>query len=444
MKKLLKLVFIAVIAGVTYKYLSEKDIKLSELLVKAKEWVADAARDIDEKVKKDAIVSPFAGGQGDVNDDSRSAYDSYSSGLPGYGVETGKNDYSGSSDNGPRYSEENSSNSTDADEAGAEEYLIEEKIFPGSERFPELDRIARETTEQQEASMATLVDWLTRHASDDLGKERLIFTWIATHVAYDDYGFNTGNYSDTSPEGVFRNRVSVCHGYSELFTALCRLAGLEAVTVIGYAKGITYSPGSSFSDTNHAWNAVKINGEWKLVDVTWSAGYGKAVHGKLVTVSEFTDYWFNPRPDEVIFSHLPEDESWQLIEPHITKYQFENIPYVSSLFFSMGFNGSQCLPAVLNGTISGLPEAYLVSGNIRVISMPYDRRIPSGKKIKLRVRADEGVKIAWKNGGNITDMKKEGNEYSAVIRTVPGELKLMASSEGDGMSYWGVLEYTVE
>jgi len=54
-----------------------------------------------------------------------------------------------------------------------------------------------------------------------------------------------------------------------------KLAGLQIEVVKGYAKGVSYRVGSTFSDTNHAWNAIKIgeNGSFLMqhgqLDMAW-------------------------------------------------------------------------------------------------------------------------------------------------------------------------------
>ena len=245
-------------------------------------------------------------------------------------------------------------------------------------------------------------------------------------------------------EAVLRNRVGVCQGYSNLFNELAKLAGLESAVVTGYAKGISYTPGERFSQTNHAWNAVRVDGEWKLLDVTWAAGYGKGVNGRLVTVMQFEDYWFNTCPEEFIFTHFPEDESFQFNQPRINLARFENMPYASSRYFKLGFNGRHCFPAVISGTLNGFPQAYGVRDDIRMLSMPSGSIIPAGSNIKVRIQSDSAVKIAFRNSGRISNMTREGNEFSAVIRTTPGPLCLMANFGGDGGTYETFLEYEVE
>ena len=70
-------------------------------------------------------------------------------------------------------------------------------------------------------------------------------------------------------EGVhtLRNAIikgsCVCDGYSKAFRFLCKAAGIDCIIVIGTAKN------SSGRVDSHAWNKVKIDGNWYSMDVTW-------------------------------------------------------------------------------------------------------------------------------------------------------------------------------
>ena len=60
----------------------------------------------------------------------------------------------------------------------------------------------------------------------------------------------------------------VCNGYAMATFYLCNKAGVET----RFIRGI----GGNDTKVNHAWNAVKIDGKWYNIDVTWDdkGGFG--------------------------------------------------------------------------------------------------------------------------------------------------------------------------
>lgn len=98
----------------------------------------------------------------------------------------------------------------------------------------------------------------------DLQKEKAIHDYIVTHTAYDYDNYLKGSLPGEvfNDYGVLINGKAVCEGYSKAMLKLMRMAGLEAKAVVGYGlDGSNKIP--------HAWNMVKINGAYTLVDATW-------------------------------------------------------------------------------------------------------------------------------------------------------------------------------
>ena len=128
-----------------------------------------------------------------------------------------------------------------------------------------------------------------------------------------------------------------------LYITLCgyffSYAGLHCKTISGYAKGAEYKPGMKFTGEQgqHSWNAVLVNGAWRLVDCHWAA---RRLVGKKVTPEnvryELDEYYFMPDPHQLIFTHFPDDLSWQLLERPISLGDFENLVPVKSAFFKYG------------------------------------------------------------------------------------------------------------
>ena len=163
--------------------------------------------------------------------------------------------------------------------------------------------------------------------NNEMEKVRTIFTWAAHKIRYDDHSYNANTIKAMSAEEVISKKRAVCDGYSTLFQALCEEAGFECRKIYGYSKGYGYSPGDQMTEADHAWNAIHVEEKWYLMDVTWASGYGVTKNGKLTSVSEFDDYWFDVNPKEFIFTHMPEESKWQFI-PH-------SYPFPSSLNYHM-------------------------------------------------------------------------------------------------------------
>lgn len=310
--------------------------------------------------------------------------------------------------------------------------------------FETQDQHASSAPDYHHTTIEKLVNYLVKPTNGDMEKARVIFTWIARNISYDDDGYNRGNYGDCTPESVFSSGKAVCQGYSELFKQMGNLAGLEIELIKGYAKGLSYSVGSTFYDTNHAWNAIKIDGKWRLFDVTWAAGYGTGVNGKLKSFKKFNDYWFDADPQAFIFSHLPEDSKWQLTDVTISKSNFEHFPYVQNNYFEMGFDGASCLRNVLNGSLIEFPTAYAMEDvNARVVSMPYQKKLESEKALMIRISSIKATDIAVINNGHWAHLKRKGKEFSGVFKPHSGKLSLEVKTDPNSHTYSTMLEYEV-
>jgi hypothetical protein len=209
-----------------------------------------------------------------------------------------------------------------------------------ADRFAAADALADSAPAAAEQSVAALAAYLAQAGPDELTKARALFRWIAGHIAYDVAGLRSGSYGDLSPDGVLRSRSSVCEGYARLGEALGTAMGLQIQVVAGWSKGYGYTSGQRFDGpTNHAWNAVRIGGQWRLMDATWGAGY---LDQRSQFVRRFQEHYFLTAPEVFVFDHLPQDPQWQLLERPISASEYENLVYLRPMFFLAGFRiGSQ-------------------------------------------------------------------------------------------------------
>jgi hypothetical protein len=203
--------------------------------------------------------------------------------------------------------------------------------------FSSIDRYALAAPSAKEKSVKRLAKYLADGAENDFERVRAVYRWITANIGYDVEAYYSSQTPNDKPEHTLRTRSSVCEGYSKLFAELSNRMGVETVRVSGNCR--TYCPAGKMLDTSHAWNSVKIDGMWWLVDSTWGAGHltwNEA--GEQVFEREFKEFYFLPRPSRLIYSHFPQDPSWQLLEQQLTRKEFENRVQISQSFFTLGYS----------------------------------------------------------------------------------------------------------
>jgi len=200
----------------------------------------------------------------------------------------------------------------------------------GGDEFAAIDAHALAASASDARSASSLAAYLTRPARDDREKARAIFRWIAHYISYDRALL--GKPAD--PESVLKQRRAVCTGYAVLFKALAEASGLEAEIVEGHSKDAGYQVGRTAGTTpNHAWNAVKIDGQWRLLDCCWGAG---RFDGSGRFVRRFTDHYFLTPPERFAADHFPENARWQLLDPPISGEDYLNRARLKPAFFECG------------------------------------------------------------------------------------------------------------
>ena len=207
---------------------------------------------------------------------------------------------------------------------------------------------------------------------------KAVFDWVTDNIRYDvgklnnikkgKKPFKKGKYKNAEEyekarlEKVIRTKKGVCEDYSLLFHEILTELGYKSFIVTGLSK-----KKGKVDRTGHAWNAVFVDGSWKLYDATWGAGYVK--EGKRF-VKKYFPQWFETDPNVMVESHFPYDPIWQLSENPMTYDDFEkgNQPTASESPFD--YNGlieayfTQERKAQLQGELSRL-ESY--GGKTRLI-----------------------------------------------------------------------------
>ena len=161
----------------------------------------------------------------------------------------------------------------------------------------------------------------------------LVYKWLSQNVVYDCYGLNHGGI-DFTEQGTYNKGKGVCAGYAAIYETMCDSLGLESEYVVGYSKGAGFIPGVIPRQSDHAWNSVKIDGQYYLVDSTWGSGSCDGDN----YVQNFRDFYFCTNPQAFIRSHLPEEQQWQLVSPTISLETFVNMLLLNDAFYENGFS----------------------------------------------------------------------------------------------------------
>ena len=101
-------------------------------------------------------------------------------------------------------------------------------------------------------------------------KELSLHDILAQNVLYDDVAKDNllkFHARSNTILGVLFYKTAVCEGIAKTFKFLLNALDIKCIIACGKAKGETEN--NSESDTKHAWNIVKIDGQPYHVDLTW-------------------------------------------------------------------------------------------------------------------------------------------------------------------------------
>ncbi|MGN0438398.1 MAG: transglutaminase domain-containing protein [Lachnospiraceae bacterium] len=112
-------------------------------------------------------------------------------------------------------------------------------------------------------AISSIISSQIKDGMSDYEKELALHDYLVLHCRYSD-NVNQDEKSDIyRAYGALVNQDAVCNGYAEAMHILLRCVGIESKFVVGYGK----TPDDEWIE--HAWNLVKLDGEWYHLDSTW-------------------------------------------------------------------------------------------------------------------------------------------------------------------------------
>ncbi|KAF1969731.1 glutamyl-tRNA synthetase [Bimuria novae-zelandiae CBS 107.79] len=187
--------------------------------------------------------------------------------------------------------------------------------------------------------------YVCRPYRSDVQRLRAIFTWVSERIAWED-DFE----GEIDTRHVLQSKRGCPHEIAVIVAEMCASVGLHAEVVRGYLK----APGEpldfeSVGRPNHFWNAVIVDGEWRIMDCSL-AGPTNPKRAQYSNVSsQVAETWyFLARPMEICYSHVPLVPEQQHICPPQPHDVLMALPCATPTYFKHQLNMADFDTSLLN------------------------------------------------------------------------------------------------
>ncbi|PBP23430.1 variant SH3 domain-containing protein [Diplocarpon rosae] len=177
-------------------------------------------------------------------------------------------------------------------------------------------------------SLAT--GFVCRPYRSDVQRLRAIFTWVSEKITWEE-DFE----SEPDSRRVIQTKRACAEEVALLVMEMCAAVGIHAEVVRGYLK----TPGEipeigPMPRPNHWWNAVIVDGEWRIMDCSLAA----PSHPRRALYSSGSgqmaeSWWFLTRPSEICWTHIPQQHHQQHICPPMAHEILLALPCACPPFF---------------------------------------------------------------------------------------------------------------
>lgn len=265
------------------------------------------------------------------------------------------------------------------------------------------------------------------------GQAEAIYKWLCLNIAYD-----TEHKVHTADE-CWSERKGVCQAYCELFYRLGEPLGLKCTMI----PGVTKNSDGVISDQGHAWLLVEVEDGGILIDPTWGAGGTK--DGTFIR-SDNDMQWFDVDPYWMIFTHHPDDSTFQFIDEPIDREAFVTLPYLKPTLGSYGWDGKSFYTKYRNGELTSLPLIYSVHAkDLYIKDVPLQAELDPGQYYTFKIAKRTSSTMALVHDGEFVYQDRWHDEDSCYticyMPVAAGPLRIMVARP-DG-NYSTAIEYTV-
>jgi hypothetical protein len=287
--------------------------------------------------------------------------------------------------------------------------------------------------------------FVCRPYRSDVQRLRAIFTWVSERIAWED-DFE----GDVDTRRVIQSRRACCEEIAILVMEMCTAVGIHAEVVRGYLK----TPGESLdldinivARPNHWWNAVIVEGEWRILDCTLANPSNPKRSRYSSTSSQVAEsWWFLTRPMEICYTHVPLLPEQQHIVPPMPHEILLALPCASPPYFKHGLQLTDFDTSLLN--LEELEQAHVqffVPDDVECVAEVEARAFArdadgdffeSGDLIRKRALAQ----AEWISGRKRYTVKAllPGDEGQGTLKVYAGKRGLLVSLQVVALIHYGM------
>lgn len=280
----------------------------------------------------------------------------------------------------------------------------------GQSSFEKVDAYVRNTNFSSKEINQLTTD-ITSPFETELEKARAIFVWITDNIKYDckqfhkpkntkiTYGSEKERIAkrqkmrETAVLRTLRYKKGICQDYAALFKKMCGIVGIESEIISGFGRQNRNDIGKIPKSSNHAWNSVKIDDQWFLLDVTWASGGTNPEVTKFH--KKFKEGYFLTPPSDFIKNHYPTKDEFQFLESPLSKEDFSKIPFIGYGYYEAGVQEYSPKNAILSSR-----------NKTTNFKLKLDKEIQPNQLIILLNNKKQEVDIRTENGYILFNLKK--------------------------------------
>ena len=272
------------------------------------------------------------------------------------------------------------------------------------------ESITTAVRDEPRENLAQLISYIQEQSSNEREAFRYAHDWVAKNVVYDYAVYEGTAEGGREPYEVIAHGKAVCEGYARTLKLLCDELDIECRYIVGYVRGVD-DPGTEAAlqspedadRSRHAWNAVRLDNTWYLVDVTWNAAWFLDDDGLTLNYSH---NYFQPPPEHFIHTHFPDETRWQLLDEPITFAEFKTLPALTPAFFRYGLRPIETYASAITpvgNTYSlqfAVPEGVRLTGVLADPSAADDAEYRHYDLVTLSPSGVQTVDIRFPGPGN--------------------------------------------